>query len=371
MEEISKKSFEEKFLETLPRNLDELAPEEKFAFENLKSRKNIIDIQDKKIIHFSLTEVGEKLTKKDLSQAKDMIEVITPNLIKTGLWKGKKFRRYDITSPVPRIYGGKRHFFNQSADYAKRVWLDMGFKEMTGPLCVSGFWNFDALFTAQDHPVRELHDTFFIKNKKATLPDKKLVEEVKKAHEGKIKGSKGWNYKWLEEPAKKVVLRTHTTCLSARTLVEIQKNNQIPSKYFALGRCFRNETVDQGHLFEFNQSEGIVIDENGNLQQLLGYLREFLNKMGFKKIRFRPHYFPYTEPSLEADVWDEKKGKWIEIVGAGIFRPEVTIPIFGRHIPVLAWGYGFDRLVTDNFQITDLRDIFGNNINKLRETKFW
>ena len=370
-QEIHQKTLEEKFLESLPRRLAELQPEEKFAFENLKSRKNIIDIRDKKIITFTLTPLGKQLIKQDISKSSNLIESLTPEIIKSSAYKGKRFRRYDITSPVPKISGGKKHFFNQAQEHAKKIWLEMGFKEMTGSLTQSSFWNFDVLFTAQDHPVRELHDTFFIKDKKAKLPNKKLINETKKAHEGKIKGSKGWEYNWDEEDAKKVVLRTHTTCLSAQTLRKIQDSNEFPAKYFALGRCFRNETVDSSHLFEFNQTEGIVIDENANFRQLLGYLKEFLNKMGFEKIRFRPHYFPYTEPSLEADVFDEKTGKWKEIVGAGIFRPEVTIPIFGRHIPVLAWGYGFDRLVTDNFNIKDLRDLFGNDINKLREMKVW
>lgn len=246
----------------------------------------------------------------------------------------------------------------------------MGFKEMTGSYCQSGFWNFDALFTAQDHPVRELQDTFFIDDKKASLPDK-IVERVKDAHEGKIKGSKGWDYDWKEEDAKKVVLRTHTTCLSARTLVEIAKNKEFPAKYFALGKCFRNETIDWSHGFEFNQTEGIVVDEDANFRQLLGYLIEFFEKMGYKKIRIRPGYFPYTEPSLEIDVYYSKHKKWIELGGAGMFRPEVTIPLFGRHIPVLAWGPGFDRIIMEFFKIHDLREMYKNDLNALREMRVW
>ncbi len=369
-QELTEKTLEEKFLDSLPRKLDDLQPEEKYAFENLKSRKNIIDIQDRKTITFEITELGKKILKQPLEK-KEMIESLTPGLLKSEAYKGKKFRRYDIISPVPKISGGKKHFFNQAREHAKKIWLEMGFKEMTGNLTQSGFWNFDALFTAQDHPVREMQDTFFIKNKTAKLPDKRFVEEVKKAHEGKIKGSKGWQYEWKEDEAKKVVLRTHTTCLSVQTLKKIAESKEFPAKYFALGRCFRNETVDTSHLFEFNQTEGIVVDENANFRQLLGYLKEFLQKMGFRKIRFRPHYFPYTEPSLEADVYDDKTGEWKEIVGAGMFRPELTIPLFGRHIPVLAWGYGFDRLVTEKYNIQDLRELFGNDINKLRGMKFW
>ena len=166
-------------------------------------------------------------------------------------------------------------------------------------------------------------------------------------------------------------MRTHTTCLSVQTLKKIMENNEFPAKYFALGKCFRNETLDWSHGFEFNQTEGIVIDENANFRQLLGYLTAFFKKMGYEKIRIRPGYFPYTEPSLEIDAFHPIKKQWVELGGAGMFRPELTIPIFGRHVPVLAWGPGFDRLIMDFFKITDLRDMYKNDINKLRNIKIW
>jgi phenylalanyl-tRNA synthetase alpha chain len=370
-QEITEKSLEEKFLESLPRKLNELQQEEKFAFENLKSRKNIIDIQDKKTITFTLTDLGRELMQEDLTKSEKMLETLTPSILKSGSWKGKKFRRYDITTQLPKISGGKKHFVNQATDYAKKIWLELGFKEMTGNLTQSGFWNFDALFTPQDHPVREMQDTFFIKNKTANINDKKLIEEIKKAHEGKIKGSKGWQYDWNEQDAKKVVLRTHTTCLSVQTLKKIAETKEFPAKYFALGKCFRNETLDWSHGFEFNQTEGIVVDENANFRQLLGYLTEFFKKMGYEKVKARPAYFPYTEPSLEIDVFHPIKKEWIEVGAAGMFRPEVTIPIFGKHIPVLAWGPGFDRMIMKYFEIKDLREMYKNDINKLRNMKIW
>ena len=369
-QEITEKTLEEKFLETLPRNQDTLKPEEKFSLNNLKSRKNIVDVQDKKSISFTITELGEEIRKIDLTPSKNLIEAITPELIKSCSYKGKKFRRYDITSPVPKISGGKKHFVNQATEYAKKIWLEMGFKEMTGNLTTTGFWNFDALFTAQDHPARELHDTFFIKNKIGKLPEGKLVNQVRLAHEGKLKDSKGWQYEWKEDDAKKVLLRTHTTCLSAQTLANLKPQN-LPAKFFAVGKCFRNDTIDWSHGFEFNQTEGIVIDENANFRHLLGYLKEFAKKMGYKKVRFRPHYFPYTEPSIEGDVWNEEKGKWMEVFAAGIFRPEVTEPLLGKPIPVLAWGPGFDRMMMQIYKLTDLRDLYKNDINQLREINFW
>src|SRR3989338_1942679 len=308
--EKKNKSLEEKIIEILKKKFEELSPEERYAFENLKNRKEIVEIQDKKSIHIELTELGKIIMKEKLTG--EYIESITPEMIKNTGWVGKKFRRYDITSPVPRIHGGKRHFVNQAIDYAKKIWLEMGFKEMDGELIQSGFYNFDALFTAQDHPVREMQDTFFIKEHIANLPDKKIVQQIKNAHEGKINGSKGWAYNWKEEDAKKVLLRTHTTCLSIKKLIDIQKNKEFPAKYFA-----------------------------------------------------------FTEPSLEIDVYHSVHKKWIEFGGAGMFRPEVTIPIFGEHIPVLAWGPGFDRIIMEYFEITDLRELYKNDIDKLRDMKVW
>jgi len=369
--EVTRKFVEEAFLESLPRPLAGLEPEEKFALDNLKKRKEIVEVCQSKETKINLTEGGLEVSKGNLNV--DLIEQLTPQMLKGNAFKNKKFRRYDLTAGVPRVYGGKRHFVNQATDHAKSIWLEMGFKEMSGNSIESSFWIFDSLFTAQDHPVREMQDTFYLKGVEAKLPDKKIVEGVKKAHEGGTDGSLGWNQKWNEADSKKVLLRTHTTALSARKLMEIGKDlkNGVPAKYFALGKCFRNETVDWSHGFEFNQTEGIVIDENANFRQLLGYLTEFFKKMGYDKIRIRPAYFAYTEPSLEIDVFHPVHKKWLELGGAGMFRPEVTIPMFGKHIPVLAWGPGFDRIIMEYFKITDLRNMYKNDINQLRETKFW
>jgi len=367
--EIAKKSLEEIFLEKVPISYDSLLSEDNFALKSLEKRKNIVEINESSEVKVVLTDIGEKLLNSKISD-EERIEVINSALLKSDKnWKGKKFRRYDVNSPVPSINGGKRHFVNQSIDYARRVWTDLGFEEMSGSMIQSSFWNFDALFTAQDHPVREMQDTFFL-NRITDLPDKKLVKVVKDCHENGVSGSKGWRYSWDEEDAKKTCLRTHTTCLSARKLTELKKED-LPKKFFSLGKNFRNETVDWSHGFEFYQTEGVVIDKDATFRHLLGYLKQFYKKMGFNDIRFRPAYFPYTEPSVEIDVWHPEKKVWLELGGAGIFRPEITIPLFGEHIPVLAWGQGFDRIVMDFYKIKDLRDMYKNNLTKLREMKFW
>jgi phenylalanyl-tRNA synthetase alpha chain len=376
-QEIIKKTLEEQLIESLPLEYDKLQPEQKFAFENLKNRKNIIEINEKSLVSFELTELGKDLlknSKKITEEAKDYVEALTPELISSGNWRGKKFRRYDLTSPVPMISGGKRHFVNQSTDYARKIWSELGFQEMTGNISQIGFWNFDALFTAQDHPVREIQDTFYIQDLVGKLPEKKLVEAIKEAHEKGVDGSTGWGGEWKEEDAKKVVLRTHTTPISARTLYYLGQLKQLKDKkgkFFAVGKCFRNETIDWSHGFEFNQTEGIVIDKDANFRNLLGYLKEFYKKMGFNEVKFVPSYFPYTEPSVEIYAYNNIKKVWIEVGGAGIFRPEVVIPLLGEYLPVLAWGPGFDRALMEYYNIKDLRELYQNDLTKLREMKFW
>jgi len=370
-EEIIKKSFEEQLIENLPLNLEDLKPEQKLAFDNLKSRKDIVRLENKKEVEIELTKLGEEITKEDLSKLKDMIETLTPEMLRDETWKNKKLRRYDITSNVPAISGGKRHFVNQAKDYARKIWTELGFKEMSSTLTQTGFWNFDALFTAQDHPVREIQDTFYIKAGKGKLPDKRIVESIKKAHEQGIGGSKGWQYKWSEDEAARIILRTHTTALSAHTLSSLKDLKNKTGKFFAIGKCFRNETLDWSHGFEFNQTEGIVVDKQANFRHLLGYLKEFFKKMGFENIRFVPAYFPYTEPSVEIHFWNKEKKVWLELGGAGIFRPEVVIPLLGEYIPVLAWGPGFDRIIMDYYDIKDLRDMYKNDLNQLRKMRFW
>lgn len=340
-------------------------------FQELMKRPAILSRETRKTVTIELTPLGKQLTQQNLEG--EVINRLTPEMLKTGSWKKKQFRAYDVEINVPSVYGGKKHFVTQAMEYAKQIWIEMGFKEMTGSIVQTSFWNFDALFTAQDHPVRELQDTYFTggEAEKGKLPSAELVKKIKEAHEeGGKTGSRGWHYSWNAEEARKNVLRTHTTVLSARTLAKL-KEKELPVKFFALGKCFRNEVLDWNHLFEFNQTEGIVVDKDANFRHLLGYLKEFFKKMGFPEARFRPAYFPYTEPSVEIDVWHPVHKKWMELGGAGMFRPEVVVPLLGKDIPVLAWGPGFDRIILDYYNITDIRDLYKNDIKQLREIRMW
>jgi phenylalanyl-tRNA synthetase alpha chain len=364
---IKEGSFEEQFLRNdFPLDLDNIHDVEKLAFDNLKKRKELLKVEEQKSTTVNLTPLGKKLSKVKLSG--DVVNRLTQGMLKTGSWKGKSFRSYDVEINVPKIQRGKKHFVNEAVDYIKRIWLDLGFKEMTGNYVQSAFWDLDALFVPQDHPAREMQDTFYL-NGKAKLP--KLWEKIKKVHEdGGNTGSKGWQCKFSKEETEKILLRTHTTVLSAQTISGLKKED-LPAKFFSVNKVFRNEALDWKHLFEFYQVEGIVVDPNANLSHLKGYLREFYNKMGYPKVRMRPAHFPYTEPSVEVDVYHPEKKQWVELGGAGIFRPEVVKPLLGFECPVLAWGQGMGRIISEYWKIKDIRELYKNDLKQIREMKAW
>ena len=348
---------------------DFLTKEEKITLKELINR-GLLTINKIKHIKIELTELGRELSKIKIDT--DVIESLTQEIIKNKEWEKKKFRAYDITSELPQIYRGKRHFVNQGINYMKRIWLDMGFREMTGELVQTAFWNMDTLFVPQDHPAREMQDTFYVGTKEKILQGKipeKLSKIIKEVHEnGWTTGSKGWGGKWDIEKSKEVLLRTHTTALSSRTISKLKKED-LPIKYFAIGKVFRNEALDWKHLFELQQVEGIVVDPDANLRNLLGYLKEFAKKMGYPEVKFRPSFFPYTEPSVEGFIWNEQKKQWVEVIAAGIFRPEVTKALLGFECPILAWGPGMERILVNYYKITDIREMYKNDIKQLREIK--
>ncbi len=369
---LEKESPEEKFLKkNFPIELEKINTEDKGVLDDLLRRKEILKKEKKILREISFTATGEKLSKIKVSD-KEIIDKLTSKDLKEKKWKNKEFREYDVEINVPHISGGKRHFTNQAVEYIKSIWLELGFKEMTGNCVHSSFWDLDVLFVPQDHPAREMQDTFYLKNPaKGKISEKELVSRVKKTHEnGWTTGSLGWRTEWSEEKARENLLRTHTTVLSALTLSKLKKED-LPAKFFSVGKCFRNETLDWKHGFEFYQVEGIVVDEDANFSNLLGYLKEFFRKMGFPDVRIRPGHFPYTEPSAEVDVYHPVKKEWVELGGSGIFRPEVTKPLLGYPVPVLAWGLGLERLIKENWNIADIRDLYKNDVKQMRELKIW
>ena len=347
--------------------VDGLSDELRKAAETLKGRK-IAEVRVEAERHLELTEAGKDLVNKGIKVTTEVSE-LAPELIVSGRWKETKLRAYDIRAPVASAWPGKKHPYLRFLDELKRRLAAYGFKEMTGPNVELSFFNCDALFMPQDHPAREIHDTYFIKDPYHGNLDSygKFLENIKKTHEDGWKtGSMGWGYKFSKFEAARLLLRSKTTAASARTL--ISRNLEVPGKYFAVARCFRPDVIDKTHLTEFNQVEGIIVGEDLNLMNLLGVLEKFaVDVAGADKVRYRPDYFPFTEPSVELNAYKEGYG-WIEFGGSGIFRPELTLPL-GVKVPVLAWGLGVDRLFMMKAGIDDIRYIFTQDLDWLRRTE--
>ena len=232
----------------------------------------------------------------------------------------------------------------------------------------TGFWNFDALFVPQQHPARDLQDTFYIsdpptadkpredpsmipeksrpssgKDSTASLDYQQYWNNVKEVHENGKYGSIGYRYPFKDEESLRLVLRTHTTAISTYMLHKLAANPR-PARYFSIDRVFRNETVDATHLAEFHQVEGVIADFGLTLGGLIGFMEVFFAKMGIHKLRFKPAYNPYTEPSMEIFGFHEGLDKWVEIGNSGMFRPEMLEPMgLPKDMRVYGWGLSLER----------------------------
>ncbi|HXV66327.1 MAG TPA: phenylalanine--tRNA ligase subunit alpha [Nitrosopumilaceae archaeon] len=263
----------------------------------------------------------------------------------------------DVEAKVPLTNIARIHPLKETINEIREIFVSLGFSEVLGSLTQPSFWNFDALFTPQDHPAREMQDTFYLKDMKAiNFASTSQTNQVARSHK------KGWKYDWNMSEAQKMTLRTHTTCVTIKHLAD---NKPDEARVFSLGRVFRNEKVSYKHLAEFNQVEGVVIGKHVTLRDLMGLQEEFYRRIGLTKIKFWPTFFPYTEPSLQSMVYNDRLGKWIELFGMGIFRPEVTKPL-GITKPVLAWGGGIERIAMLKYGLDDVREFYNNNLNWLR-----
>lgn len=328
-------------------------------------KRGLVREKEIALTEVELTELG-----RECLEGKLVIEVAKLNrkLIETGEWRNLRLKRYDVSALPPEVFPGKPHPYSMLLDEVREILVGMGFREVKSPFVEAEFWNFDVLFQAQDHPAREIHDSYIVSfpPEPADLSEHMdLVEKVRRAHEdGYGTGSTGWGYKWSFEIARRLVLRTQTTAASAR---ELAKGLEIPSKIFAIDRVFRPEALDKTHAMEFHQCEGVVLAEDLNVKHLLGFLAEFSRSLGFEEVKFRPAYFPFTEPSVEAYVKHEKFG-WIEIAGSGLFRPEMLVPL-GYDYPrvqALAWGIGIGRLAMLRMGIDDIRELHSQSLDFLR-----
>jgi phenylalanyl-tRNA synthetase alpha chain len=314
---------------------------------------------------YALTAAGAELQQQLARERVTGIEVgaLTPELLAGGRWREAHFRPYNVSSPAGRVLIGRRNPYAGLMDELKDKLTSLGFEEFDGPLVETNFWCCDALFMPQFHAARDEHDVYFIREPHhASTIEQPYFDQVAATHEdGWQTGSRGWAYDFDRDFAKRTILRSQGTALSAKQL----PTAKVPGKYFGLVRCFRPDDIDATHLSEFYQTEGIVLGEEVSLKTLLGLLRMFAEEVaGATEVRYEPAYFPFTEPSVEVYIKHPVLG-WMELGGAGILRPEVTRPL-GVDVPVLAWGLGIDRMALMALGLDDLRDLFAHDLDRVR-----
>lgn len=331
--------------------------------------KGSFRVDEKKTNQFALTDFGSQVLSalNELGITGEEIQELTPEIIADGSWRKKGFRKYNISLKPGRVVSGKFHAYRQYVDFLKNRMVGLGFQEMFGSVVETEFWDMDALFMPQFHSAREIHDVYFVKEPKYAkeIPEP-FLSNVAEAHcHGASDGKHGWGYLFDKEKCKRLILRSQTTALSARTLAA---GPAIPGKYFAIARCFRYDQVDASHAPDFFQVEGIVVDPDATFKSLLGLLEVFAKEIAMaKEIKFAPAYFPFTEPSVEVHMKHPKLG-WMELGGAGIFRPEVCRPL-GIDAPVLAWGLGTDRMAMVALGVSDIRDLCSSDLDYLRMSR--
>ena len=310
---------------------------------------------------WQVNKSGMAIATDDLTERK-IVSEITPELLQNDEWKEMEFKPFDVSLEAAMPRSGRSHPMQALIERIRAIFLEMGFSEIADDYVQSAGWNMDALFIPQDHPAREMQDTFYLDEPTSIDVPDELTKQWKEIHEtGGDTDSIGWGGTFDPEVSKKGLLRTHTT---VNTIQYLKENPDKPCRVFTVDRVFRKESIDRTHLPEFHQIEGIIMEEGANLAMLVSTLKTFYAKMGYPEVRVRPAYFPYTEPSLEVEVkW---RGKWLELGGAGIFRPEVTEPL-GIKWPVCAWGMGLERLAMLVLGLDDIRQLYISDLAWLAE----
>jgi len=351
------KLIKEEFLPVVRKIDEKIKKNQELTKEEINYLRKRGLLGKKEIIDY-VVKIKEEVRKLELSKIKVKINKLTKEDIKTKRWKELGVKKYSINDPLSKIWGGRKHPLTIFLDKIKEIWISMGFKEKKYELVVPALLNFDALMVPHDHLAREMQDTFYLEGISDLNEFKEVFEKVKEVHK------RFYGY-FDEEESKKLLLRTQDTVVSAYFLYQVMKEKEkLPAKIFSIGKVFRNETVDKTHLAEFFQSEGLVIGENLTFEDLVGFIKEFFNKLGFEKVKFKIAYFPFTEPSLEVFVYHEGLKKFIELGGAGIFRKEIN-EIFGipKKYNILAWGLGIERIAMLYYGLKDIRDLLSNKIS--------
>ncbi|KAM3508672.1 hypothetical protein MY10362_001036 [Beauveria mimosiformis] len=338
---------------------------------DLKKRK-LIKMQ--KIISFKV-EKGPKFALEIQKEETDL----TSDMITSGAWKTANFKPYNFKALGADQNAGALHPLNKVRQEFRQIFFEMGFEEMPANKFVeTGFWNFDALFVPQQHPARDLQDTFYISDPK--VADKPRPQEdgqdteaywnnVKEVHQDGKYGSIGYRYPWAAEESLRLVLRTHTTSISAALLHKLASQKgpdgrPPPARYFSIDRVFRNETVDATHLAEFHQVEGVIADYGLTLGGLMEFMEIFFGKMGITDLKFKPAYNPYTEPSMEIFSYHKGLGKLVEIGNSGMFRPEMLEAMgLPKDMRVFGWGLSLERPTMIKYKISNIRELLGHKVD--------
>ncbi|MCI4357943.1 MAG: phenylalanine--tRNA ligase subunit alpha [Thermoplasmata archaeon] len=327
-------------------------------------RRGLIELDHVTHRKWSASEEGRRLP---VSDSADSVGAISPALLLEGRWKTATFRAYDVRAPVPRWSGARPHPYLEWLREFEEILIGLGFSESRGPLVETEFWNSDALFMPQEHPARSIHDVLSVRGIAGHTPPEPLVARVAAAHEGRpMPGeseaiSVGWQAPYDRALAARTVLRSQTTAVSARFLAG---NPAPPFRMYSLDRNFRRDAVDATHHVEFNQCEGVLGEAGTSLRDLVGVFRALSEALGIRELKFRPSYFPFTEPSIEGYVRHPRLG-WIEVFPGGMFRPEVLRPL-GIDVPVAAWGIGVTRLAMVRLGVSDIRELYSDDLGRLR-----
>lgn len=332
------------------------------ALKDLR-RRGLVDVDHRSTKRWQPSEEGRHAV---LDDDATLLGTVTASMLRDGTWKGASFRPYDVRATVPYVAGARPHRYSAWLREFEEILLGLGFEQAEGPLLETEFWNNDALFMPQQHPARSIHDVLSVRGLEGKLPAPELLERVAAVHEGRpIPGdataiTPGWRAPYDRAVAKRLVLRSQTTAVSARYLAAHPKP---PFRMFSLDRNFRVEAVDATHSIDFAQCEGVLGGEGTSLRDLVGVFQALADAIGIRELRIRPSYFPFTEPSVEGYVKHPRLG-WMEVFPGGMLRPEVLRPL-GVDVPVAAWGIGVMRLAMVSLGVSDIRDLFRDDLDQL------
>jgi len=317
-------------------------------------RRGLISVKEVKDMRVEATEV--LLSVASSLVRGEVVTVVTPEVISLGSWDHVEFKPFDLGVEPPRLRLARKHFFVDVIDYMREVMVSLGFEEVKGPHVELELWNFDVLFVPQYHPSRRPTDVYRLRwGGLVEGVSKVLLNEVRKYHEAFA------GYTWEQEKALRLILRTHCTAVSVRTLFERGEGEY---RVFTIDRVFRPDTPDPTHLMEFHQLDGIMVGKRVSFKDLLQFFREFARALGLGEVRFKPAYFPFTEPSVEGYVKHPRLG-WVEVLPGGMFRRQVLEPLGLHGYNVAAWGIGVDRIAMILLGIDDIRDLYSDDVREV------